>query len=76
MKICHVIVYLDGSKLVFKGYVLPGGKIGDSLHLGHTLVTNGEFAALGDIEYKDSGPHLSKSIEAKYRIGFYGIKPR
>ena len=88
MKICHVTVRLHDKVnslhgVILRRYILPGGKIGTNLNFSmYSFEIDGEAEGLQEIKFtgdpgrKGSIVYLDKGIESKYRIGFYGIRPR
>ncbi len=86
MLICHIAVLLmdDETKATFEGYILPGGRIGKNLHYAkkYAFIIDGEHEGPQEIEchaspdQKESTAYLAKDVDPKFRIGFYGIRPR
>ena len=88
MKICHVIVHLHDELnslhgVVIKQYFLPGDQIGKDLSsVNYRFTIDGEDEGLQEIKFmstpdrKGSIAYLDSDVDAKFRIGFYGIRPR
>ncbi len=88
MKICHVIVRLRDELnslhgVVVDRYILPGDQIGNNLSSRNYWFTiDGEEEGLQEIKFfanpsrKGGMAYLDEDIDPKYRLGFYGIRPR
>jgi hypothetical protein len=80
MKVCKVVVFIDGhGDVTFKGFVPPGGRICDRVHDGTIILIDGEPEGVTEITYGDmpSGrliAFLSNKIQAKFEMGIYCIR--
>ncbi len=75
MKICHVVVALNGQ-IAFRGYALPGQQIAENLHLGHVILVDGELTISNAAAVPGLSSYLPQNIEPKHTMGFYGISPQ
>lgn len=87
MKICHVIVHLDDELnslhgVIIKQYFFPGDRIGEKLgSANYSFTIDGYKTGLNGIEFRfetgrEETVHLASDVDARFRIGFYGIRPR
>ena len=84
MRVCKVVVFLDGPPAVtFKGFVAPGARICDMVHDSTIILLDGENEGMTEIKYAtmEVGPHRGRLIAflavdypAKIELGIYCIR--
>lgn len=88
MKICHVVVNINDDLnglhgVIIKQYFFPGGEIGKSLSsINYSFTIDGKGTGSLGIEFRsetgrmEETAYLASDVDARFRIGFYGIRPR
>ena len=79
MRVCRVVVYIDGGKIILRTFTPPGGKICENIHDGSHIVIEEKSEGFDEIKNvtMDNGrlvAYLPHAIKPKHTMGNYCVR--